>query len=463
MRLLGRFAAITVAACLALTGVVSTDLPAYAAGGNVTVSGSTITYNGTTARDAVTLDTACAAPAGGSCVRLRAAGFGTVQPPCTASTTSVVCPLPGKAIVGLNLGAGDDAYATEDNPVVTRAWLTRISVNGGPGNDTLYGAGPTEYLLGSDGNDRLTPDADANSLNVGFDYLSGGLGADTVDYRVSAGRYVSGVGVSLDAVNNDGTRAAGDVDNVSADIETFYLTSAADVFTGDDAAQRVYGVEGDDVLSAVGGADTVDAGPGVDRVDGGTGNDSLIGGSGDDTTTGGPGLDKIWGDTADPAISGNDVILSRDQEADHVSCGPGADHVEADAMDLIIDACEAVFVEAPPPPIPLTAVLDVPRQRLDANRKRKAARLRLSCSGGLPCAGRVLLKSLKGKSRRLVGKGRLGQGRYAVAPDSQGRAKVRLDKDARRLLRKTRKAKVRVVITIDATRATVRAKLVLKR
>lgn len=437
--------------------------PAIAAAPVIVVSGATITVTGTTANDSLVIDTACTPAAGNSCVRFRMTVAQTPGAGCTPTTASAVvtCTVVGRATVNVGLGAGNDTYVTEDSPASLKARFVKISVDGGPGDDLLYGAGPTEYLYGRDGNDRIFPDAAASSLNVGYDYLSGGPGVDSVDYRSSAGRLTSGVTITLDGVNNDGTAVAGDVDNVSSDIESFYLTPAADGFTGNDYAQIVYAVEGDDVVSTAGGNDTVDTGVGLDRVDGGAGDDSVAGGAGDDQVDGGPGLDKIWGDSTDPAAVGNDVVLSRDQEADVVACGPGSDRVEADAVDLIVDACEAVAVENSGPS--LSAVLEITNRILDANGRRKKATLKIACSGGLPCAGTVVVKTSKGKSRRLVGKKRLGKASYAVAPNSAGTVKVKLNKSARRVLRKTRKATVAVTLTIAATRATVRAKVKLKR
>ena len=110
------------------------------------------------------------------------------------------------------------------------------TVRGGAGADTLIGGAAVDTLIGG----------------LGADTFVGGAGIDTVSYadRLAA----ASVTASLDGVANDG--AAGEGDQIAADIEG---------------------------LTGSPGADTVIGGAGPDTLDGGLGNDTLIGGPGADT------------------------------------------------------------------------------------------------------------------------------------------------------------------------------------
>jgi len=90
----------------------------------------------------------------------------------------------------------------------------------------------------------------------------------------------------------------------------------------DAAADLIFGLDGNDTISALGtndtlnggaGNDTLNGGAGNDLLNGGTGNDSLIGGTGTDTLNGGDGNDIIRSD-GDGGIyrgdAGNDVMFS---------------------------------------------------------------------------------------------------------------------------------------------------------
>jgi Ca2+-binding RTX toxin-like protein len=101
---------------------------------------------------------------------------------------------------------------------------------------------------------------------------------------------------------------------------------------------------------------TVSLGDGADRVDnmtsapstlsGGDGNDSLNGGSGNDILRGNKGVDTQSGG------AGDDLIDSRGDKGDIITCGPGNDTVRADSADSIASDCEIIDRAPPPPPPP---------------------------------------------------------------------------------------------------------------
>jgi Ca2+-binding RTX toxin-like protein len=167
-------------------------------------------------------------------------------------------------------------------------------------------------------------------------------------------------------------------------------TNLADTINGNGGNDRIRGFAGGDRLNGGAGRDRIFGGAGDDAQDGGPGNDRMSGGAGDDAQVGGPGNDRIFanrgvdvsaggdgddvlwalaradvkpgpngetdtvGDTLDGG-SGNDVLRTRDGEADTITCGPGVDRALLDTVDVIADAtadnpngsCEIVKRKAP--------------------------------------------------------------------------------------------------------------------
>ena len=120
---------------------------------------------------------------------------------------------------------------------------------------------------------------------------------------------------------------------------------------------------------------TVSGGDGADSIvnttatpstlSGGDGTDSLEGGPGDDTLRGNNGVDTHTGGL------GNDLIDSRGDRGDIVSCGDGLDTVRADVADTVAPDCETVDrgiplplppAPGPPPPSPAAEALIGPTE-----------------------------------------------------------------------------------------------------
>ena len=129
---------------------------------------------------------------------------------------------------------------------------------GGAGEDRLVNI---DNLIGSNYNDSLTGDANANRLDggLGVDTLVGGAGNDT--YVVTAGDIVS------EAANGGTTDLViASVDwTLSAEVEQLTLTGAALVGIGN------------------GGSNTITGNSSANIIDGGAGVDTMIGGDGNDT------------------------------------------------------------------------------------------------------------------------------------------------------------------------------------
>ncbi|MDO8327913.1 MAG: calcium-binding protein [Cypionkella sp.] len=124
-------------------------------------------------------------------------------------------------------------------------------LSGAAGNDILLGGAGNDSLSGGDGDDELLGEA-------GADRLDGGAGFDLV-------RYVN----ALAAVNIDLTtgiaREIGGPGDVLISLESAHGSNFNDGLRGTTAANRLFGLDGDDVFFAGRGADTLSGGNGADR------------------------------------------------------------------------------------------------------------------------------------------------------------------------------------------------------
>ncbi len=152
------------------------------------------------------------------------------------------------------------------------------------GEDTVTGV---EDILGTPFADRIEGDDKANRIDAGKeidqidgrggddvlfggsdrnrDFLSGGEGNDTVDYSGAARRVVS----DLQAGFSEGTG-----NDVLLTIENIIGSLYDDDLRGDEQANRIDGLSGDDVIDLRDGDDIADGGDGTDTVDGGDGTDT---------------------------------------------------------------------------------------------------------------------------------------------------------------------------------------------
>src|SRR4029079_4333830 len=203
-------------------------------------------------------------------------------------------------------------------------------LDGGTGNDYLediaYGseadsAGRDTYI-GVGARDRLNLSARSEDLNI-----------------------------SPDGVANDG--AAGEGDNIGADVSTVLGGYGADTYTGNAGPNAFDGGEGNDAINGAGGDDNLVGGAGNDRIAGGDGQDVLGGESGDDILAGGARVDRFWGDSVGACIpgycsSGQDQIHARDGAQETINCGPGTDSAQVDTSDYVVtqagetDQCESI-------------------------------------------------------------------------------------------------------------------------
>ncbi|MBI4190070.1 MAG: putative Ig domain-containing protein, partial [Betaproteobacteria bacterium] len=258
-------------------------------------------------------------------------------------------------------GAGDDVlegdsayrdvfggyYITAEGQDILYGGEGNDHLSGWGGADQLYGEAGEDILTGGDGNDTLYGGAGNDTLEgdlflraSGNDLLDGGTGADTMHggqgndtYVVDDfGDLVSEAAFYPDSLNQ--LTVTGGTDLVQSSI-TYTLTDNVEnltltgtetidgtgnvlnnVIIGNNAANHVMGLVGNDTISANGGDDFVDAGDGNDTLQGGMGDDVLFGGAGDDRLDGGAGADTMFGGTD------NDTFVV-DNAGDSVNENPG--------------------------------------------------------------------------------------------------------------------------------------------
>ena len=280
-------------------------------------------------------------------------------------------------VVGLN-GLYDDLKLTAfDDKIYTANGSNDATVNAGDGSDTLYlttgglkaDLGGTsdfgrnggkvvlrsvENVVGSDGNDTIAGNGEANKLSGrgGNDKIEGGGGDDTItggggDNTLSGGTgndTITG-GNSDDTIDGGGgadtIKSGNGDDDVSggSGTDTIDTGSGADKIDGGDDVDTITAGAGDDDIAGGEGNDTIKADAGKDTVDGGAGNDTVNGGDDDDKITGADGDDTLNGDAGNDTVEGGkgvDTVHGNDGN-DTVKGDDGADKLFGDAGNDTID------------------------------------------------------------------------------------------------------------------------------
>ena len=196
------------------------------------------------------------------------------------------------------------------------------NLNGSQLNDTLIGDANANIINGGDDNDLIEG-------RGGNDTIDGGIGTDTASYANASGS----VTVDLGA----GTASGADGDDTLLNIENVTGSAFNDSLLGNGGANTIDGGAGDDGLFGFGGNDTLL---------GGDGNDFLKGGNGDDIINGGAGYDRagyyqtnaaLGGVTVDLRIVGPQNTGSQGWDTlvgiENVSGTPFADTLTGDAGD----------------------------------------------------------------------------------------------------------------------------------
>ena len=162
-------------------------------------------------------------------------------------------------------------------------------IKGGGGKDWLISGGSDNRLEGGSGTDRL----DAGD-NGGFLSYEGSGSGVSVDLSDRSSKTLTPADAALFDVTGDPLSVPNVIKvsggDASGDIATGFFNviggRGGDTLTGDEVANELRGM---------GGNDTLTGNDGDDILKGGAGNDTLKGGVGDDTLDGGPGADKLEG------------------------------------------------------------------------------------------------------------------------------------------------------------------------
>ena len=174
-------------------------------------------------------------------------------------------------------GASSNWASTNADPNVpeTANFKALNYVNGGFGDDTIFGSSLVDRLEGSDGEDGIYG-------RGGDDFLNGNFGTDTLAGGAGDDYMVGGASSERDVMYGQGGN-----DNMNGNGGDDYMDggSGNDEMRGGDGADDIYGKEGNDQL--FGGA-------GDDLLHGGTGTNEMTGGLGADYFYGALGIDTVW-------------------------------------------------------------------------------------------------------------------------------------------------------------------------
>jgi len=208
--------------------------------------------------------------------------------------------------------SGTDNNAATLTQVHASDDLVGATIDGGAGDDTLYGSigddtliggAGDDTLYGGDGNDTLIGGEGADTIHAGegddlvqytsgADVIDGGSGYDAVTFE-----FVSDDNVIIDLANE--TFGVGNYTSSIKNTEAVYGSDQNDQLAGDDAANILSGGLGDDTLYGAAGAD---------HLYGGSGSDLFIYTSASDTGLGDGSRDKIFDFDAGTSTSSVDKL-----------------------------------------------------------------------------------------------------------------------------------------------------------
>jgi Ca2+-binding RTX toxin-like protein len=275
-----------------------------------------------------------------------------------ADATRMKCPVDDVARLQVSLGGGNDTISIQialpasiggggGDDSITASAANDSSLRGGDGSDTIDGGGGDDVLWGdntnntpgaNDGSDTLRGGQGNDTLNGeagddtfvaepgadGTDVLNGGSGVDTASFALRTQPQA----LSIDGVANDGEGATPS-DNIQTDVENVIGGAGPDTITGSAGPNGIGGGAGDDSVAGGDGDDAMDGGDGNDVVDGGAGVDVVTGSGGNDTLMGDAGGDSLAGGDGNDSLAGGDDgdTLAGDAGNDNLIGGSGDDTV----------------------------------------------------------------------------------------------------------------------------------------
>jgi Ca2+-binding RTX toxin-like protein len=179
----------------------------------------------------------------------------------------------GVELLSLTGDAGINGFGNDENNEIHGNWAGNM-LNGGAGNDTLMGGGGDDTLIGGVGDDWLEG-------NLGTDYLIGELGNDFYSVIDTGDMVIERPGEGIDTVLASVSYTLPDnVENLT--ITQFVGASSGtgngldNGIRGNDSANVLSGLAGNDWLSGLAGDDRLIGGTGQDQMDGGFGADTFV-------------------------------------------------------------------------------------------------------------------------------------------------------------------------------------------
>lgn len=245
-------------------------------GAEFTVTGAQVLDAGTEVNDEVPANTAF---------------FGQATPDTGVVENGTIQLATGFNAVGSGGILDDPRFANADYTApgyeVARIRIANL-VEGGAGNDRLFGSSAQDDIFGGEGNNRLFGNGgnDRFYSGAGNDRIFGGGGNDVVE--------------------------AGDGHNI------VYGNGGDDIITTGVGNDRIFGGGGNDIINAGDGNNTVYGNGGNDRITTGSGNDRIFGGGGSEVFSTGAGDDLIYG-------NGGSDVFDAGTGHDRVFAGGGND------------------------------------------------------------------------------------------------------------------------------------------
>lgn len=302
-------------------GILTVNAP----DGPVQLSGTTLTVNGTSLADSITVTET-------STLTVVLNGVSYVYTPAQVTqifingndgndTILVNSLLDGTA---LTADGGND----NDSIRASAAVATGVTLIGGNGSDLLIGGSGSDTLDGGIGNDWLNG-------REGSDVLIGGTGNDVYAFDNGAANQLDTVveladegtdllnfstlttGVTVDLTSL--TAIAGMIHRMvvvgeagqEANFENISGGSGSDMLIGNAANNLIMGNLGNDTLKGNDGNDQLEGSDGKDTLYGGNGSDYMVGGIGDDWMNGGEGNDFMFGGQGDDAYAFDNTTVNQ--------------------------------------------------------------------------------------------------------------------------------------------------------
>ncbi len=218
-------------------------------------------------------------------------------------------------------------------------------IRGGAGDDLIYGNGGNDTLLGGDGNDIHFGGEgnDAINGNAGADIVHGNGGSDNLRGEAGVDNLFGGAGIdTLYGGDDDDLLIGGagaDTINGNDGNDTLIGAAGPDTLNGDNGDDLVVGGENDDNLSGGNGEDRLFGDNGSDEINGGADGDLIFGGTGPDMIFGSFGADSIFGGVGNDVVSGGHGVdrIFGGSDMDILIGGADADEIYGDGgQDYII-------------------------------------------------------------------------------------------------------------------------------